>query len=190
MVLSQIGEARFEHSLLDGMKSVALTVEMGGVHTAGAVKEVQRLNAVPGGWPVVRVLASIYPFVAVAGLGLLFAVFYPMPILNQLTALGVAITLFPPSAGDYTLLHLYVPFGALVIFLTRDVAGGKASLRYSSMLAFAVIYALLFSPLTFLRMYASDAKLLLLIALLVVTARAPMPSAYFGDLTEDAVANV
>jgi hypothetical protein len=96
-----------------------------------------------------------------------------------LTALGVVVTLFPLSAADYTLLHLYVPFGALLVFLTREVATGKATLSYASMLTFAVIYALLFSPLTFLTLYAGDAKLLLLLALLVVAARSPMRSAYF-----------
>jgi len=49
------------------------------------------------------------------------------------------------------------------------------------LLAFAVIYGLLFSPLTFLMLYAGDAKLLLLLALLVVAARSPMRNEYFGD---------
>jgi hypothetical protein len=174
-------EMRFNHSLLDGMKSAALTVEMGGIHRHKAIAEIERLRAEPGGWHVVHPLVRVYPFVAIAGIGLLFAVFYRMPLLNQLTALAVAVTLFPPVAGDYTLLHLYVPFGALLVFLTREVVPGKAAFPYSSMLALAVIYALLFSPLTFLMIYAGDAKLLLLLALLVVAARSPMPSAYFGD---------
>jgi hypothetical protein len=53
------------------------------------------------------------------------------------------------------------------------------------MLAFAVIYALLFSPLTFLRLYAGDAKLLLLLALLFVAARSPMQSEYFSDPADE-----
>jgi hypothetical protein len=177
--LMQNGEAQFCHSLLDGMKSAALTVEMGGVHPVKALVEVPILSAEPGGWHVVHTLVRIYPFVAIAGLGLLFAVFYRMPMLNQLTALGVAVTLFPPVAADYSLLHLYLPFGALLVFLTREVATGKVAFSYHSMLALAVIYALLFSPLTFLMLYAGDAKLLLLLALLVVAARSPMRSAYF-----------
>ena len=174
-------EMRFNHSLLDGMKSAALTVEMGGVHPIKAIAEIERLRDEPGGWHGVRPFVRVYPFIAIAGLGLLFAVFYRMPLLNQMTALAVAVTLFPPVAGDYTLLHLYVPFGALLVFLTREVSTGKVAFPYSSMLALAVIYALLFSPLTFLMLYAGDAKLLLLLALLVVAARSPMPSAYFGD---------
>jgi len=174
-------EMRFNHSLLDGMKSAALTVEMGGIHPIKAIAEIEKLRDEPGGWHGVRPLVHVYPFITIAGLGLLFVVFYRMPILNQLTALAVAVTLFPPLAGDYTLLHLYVPFAALLVFLTREVAVGKAAFPYSSMLALAVIYALLFSPLTLLTIYAGDAKLLLLLALLIVAARSPMPSAYFGD---------
>ncbi len=123
----------------------------------------------------------IYLFVTIAGLGLLFAVFYKMPKLNQVTALCVAVSLFPPISGDYTLLELYLPFGAFLVFLTREVATGKATFPYSSMLSLAVIYALLFSPLTLFMIFAGDAKLLLLLALLVIVARSPMPSAHFGD---------
>jgi drug/metabolite transporter superfamily protein YnfA len=109
-----------------------------------------------------------------------------MPLLNQLTALGVTATLLPPNARDYTLLHLYVPFGALLVFLTREVAEGKATFSKASMFALAVIYALLFAPLTFLRVYAADGKLLLLLALLFVVARSPMHSVYFDDAGRDA----
>ena len=152
---------RFNHSLLDGMKSAAVTVEMGGIYPVKALVEVTQLRAEPGGWHGVRPLVRVYPFVLFAGLGLLIAVFYRMPMLNQLTALAVAVTLFPPVSGDYTLLFLYLPFATLLVFLTREVAAGKATISYASMLAFACIYGLLFSPLTFLMLYAGDAKLLL-----------------------------
>lgn len=175
---------RFDHSLLDGMKSAAVTVEMGGIYPIKALVEVTRLRTEPGGWHGVRPLVRAYPFVAFAGLGLLIAVFYRMPMLNQLTALAVAVTLFPPVSGEYTLLFLYIPFGALVVYLVREVATGKATISYASMLAFASIYGLLFSPLTFLMLYAGDAKLLLLLALLVVSARSPMRSEYFDGPTD------
>jgi hypothetical protein len=183
--LVSVGEARFLHSMLDGMKSAALTVEVGGVHASKASAEVPRLIAEPGGWHKAHRLAMVYPFIAVLGFGLLLAAFYRMPMLNQLTALGVAVTLFPLSASEYTLLSLYVPFGALLVFLTREVATGKVVFSKASMLAFAVIYALLFSPLTFLRLYAGDAKLLLLLALLFVAARSPMQSEYFSDPADE-----
>jgi hypothetical protein len=181
LVLAHMDEARFEHSLLDGMKSAALTVEMGGIRPHKAIGDTEKLREEPGGWHVVRTLVRVYPFVAISGLGLLFAVFYKMPVLNQVTALCVAVSLIPPVSSDYTLLQLYLPFGAFLVYLTREVAIGKAIFPYSSMLALAVIYALLFSPLTFLMIYAGDAKLLLLLALLVVAAWSPMPSEYFGD---------
>jgi hypothetical protein len=174
-------EARFGHSLLDGMKVAAVTVEMGGMHPHQAIGEVQKLMMEPGGWHVVHTLVLVYPFVVVAGSGLLFAAFRKMPLLNQMTAVGVAVTLFPPVAGDYTLLHLYVPFGALVLFLAREVAEGKAQFRSGAMMSFAVVYALLFAPLTVLMYYAGFGKMLVLLALLVVAARSPMRSVYFGD---------
>jgi hypothetical protein len=124
----------------------------------------------------------VYPFLALASLAALIAFFYKMPLLNQTTAVGAAVAVLPPSAGDYTLLHLYVPFGALVVFLARDVATGRTTLRYSSMIAFGMIYGLLFAPLTFLALYAGDAKLLLLLALVFLAARSPMNSPYFEDL--------
>jgi Glycosyltransferase family 87 len=181
MKLAPIEEAKFDHSLLDGMKSAAVIAEMGGIHPLKIGSEVIRLSAEPSGWHVVHTLVRVYAFVVVLGLGLLLAIFYRMPILNQLTALAVALTIFSPSSGDYTLLHLYVPFGALLVFLTREVAKGRAALRSDSMFTFVVIYGLLFSPSTLLMTYAGDAKLILLLALLVVAARSPMHSAYFDE---------
>ena len=182
MNLKPVGEMRFNHSLLDGMKTAAVTVEMGGIYPIQVLEEVTELRLEPGGWHAVRPLVRVYPFVAVLGLGLLFVVFYKMPILNQITALAVAIAIFPPVAGEYTLLHLYLPFAALLVFLTREVAPGRVAFPYASMLALAVIYGLLFSPLTFLMLYAGGAKLLLLLALLVVAARSPMRSEYFDQV--------
>lgn len=179
--LDHYEEARFEHSLLDGMKSAALSVEMGGIRPHKAIGDIEKLRDEPGGWHVVRTLARIYPFVVITALGMLIAVFYNMPVLNQVTALCVAVSIIPPVSADYTLLQLYLPFGAFLVFLTREVAIGNAIFPNFSMLALAIIYALLFSPLTFLMIYAGDAKLLLLLALLFVAARSPMASAYFGD---------
>jgi hypothetical protein len=183
-------EGRFVHSLLDGIKSAALIVEMHGLHPRGAAAEIPRLRAEPGGWPVAIELVRIYPMIAAAGFGLLLIKFRRMPALNQMTALGVAVTLFPLCASDYTLLHLLVPFGALVVFWAREVVTGKATMRYRLMLAFAVIYGLLFAPLTFLMLYAGDAKFLLLLALLFVAARTPMPSAYFDGPAGQEIAGV
>ena len=175
-------ESRFAHSMLDGMKSAAMVAKAGSFRPRVALGVIDQLRARPGGWPAVRILVRIYPFVVISGVLLLVWVFHDKPLLNQLTALGVTVTLFPPSAGDYSLLQLYVPFGAFVVFLVRDVATGKAKFAYSGMLWFAVIYGLLFAPSTLLMVFASDGKLLLLLALLVVAARYPMRSpTFWGD---------
>ena len=115
--LAQVEEERFNHSLLDGMKSAALTVKMGGIHPDKALVEVPKLSD-DRTWEehVVLPLVLVDAYIAIAGFMLLLAVFYRMPMLNQLTALGVVVTLFPLSSADYTLLHLYVPFGALLCF--------------------------------------------------------------------------
>ncbi len=182
MNLLPVREARFGHSLLDGMKSAALSVEMGGIHPRKANSVVpQLIEEPPNGWHVARRLARIYPFIAMTTIGLVILLFYRKPMINQLTALAVLATLCPPVSADYTLLHLYVPLGALLIFLTREVAAQKAVFPYKRMMMLAVIYGLLFAPLTPLRIYAGDAKLVLLLALLSVMARSPMPTEYFGD---------
>jgi hypothetical protein len=189
------GEARFAHSILDGMKSMALTAralarpsapaEMRAVHPTPAVSEMMRLRAKPGGWHVAQDLARIYPYIALAVLAGILWRAYRLPILNQVTALAIAATLLPPVSGDYTLLQLYVPFGALAVFLTREVSEGQSFFPRKSMMALAAVYGLLFAPLTFLRIYSGDAKLVLLIALLIIVLRSPMKSRYFDpDMNE------
>jgi hypothetical protein len=181
-------ELRFEHSLMDGLKTVALTVEMHGFHPSRARFEIERLRLQPGGWAVIRKIARIYPALTLIALCAIVAAFYRLPALNQLTAIAVAVTLLPLNARDYTLPHLYVPFGAWIVFLTREVATGKSKVRSWKMFTIAAIYGLLFAPLTPLRVYASFAKMLLLIALLVVFATEPMRSDYFdADQSAEAI---
>jgi hypothetical protein len=40
-----------------------------------------------------------------------------MPVLNQVLCLTVAMTLLPPMSFDYTLIHLYLPFALLALYL-------------------------------------------------------------------------
>jgi hypothetical protein len=151
------------------------------LHPAGAVSTSYRLLEIPGGWKPPQILFRFYPIITLISLCALVAIFFKMPMLNQLTAAGVAVTLLPPVSADYTLLHLYVPFAAFVVFLVREVATGRAEFPSTSMNWLMAIYALLFAPLTFLRIFAGDAKLLLLLSLLYFTAKSPMRSVYFGD---------
>ena len=181
-VLRPVDEMRFLHSPLDGMKALALIVEMHGFHPIGAADEVLRLRALPGGWHVTHTLAFVYPAVVLAGGVLMLIVFYRMPVLNQLIAMATAAALFPPEAAEYTLTQLYVPFGAFVIYLTREVSTGTAFVPRRSLFILACIFGLLFSPLTPFKIYEGSAKLLLLLSLIAVIAKTPMYSRIFdGD---------
>ena len=179
-------QARFCHSILDGMKMAAVTAKIHGIHPTLASNAITDLRQRPAGWNAVHLLVRGYPWILLAGLALLVTRFYRMPVLNQVTAVAMAVSLCPPVAGEYTLLQLYVPFGAFLIFLTREVATGQTQLSSVAMNGYAMTYALLFVPLTFLRVYAGSAKLILSLALLWVAAKYPMRSAYFGDFSPEA----
>jgi hypothetical protein len=58
-------------------------------------------------------------YMAVAATGGILLYFWKirkLPRVNQILALTVASILFPPTSGDYTLMHLYIPWAALVLF--------------------------------------------------------------------------
>ena len=185
-------EVRFSHSILDGLKLGAVILEARKFNPTALNKAIQRTsgedlasrNANPAefkSWPTGRALAKIYPFIALAVFAALVFCARGMPALNQITILGIAAATLPPNAFEYTLLNLYVPFGALVIFLTAELARGRAALTRITLFAILSVYALLFAPLTFLRTYAGVTKLLLILLLLAFFIRTPMPTAYFGD---------
>jgi hypothetical protein len=107
---------------------------------------------------------------------------YELPAVNQMILLAIAVTLLPPVSGEYTLIHLYVPFGAFVIFLMRDAATLHVQIRQAVVLVILTLFALLFSPLTFFKTFSGDVKMCLLIAMLIVVSRNPMPSPIFGEI--------
>jgi hypothetical protein len=110
----------------------------------------------------------------------LFRIF-KMPAVNQMIMLGVAMTLIPPSAGEYTLLSLYVPFGAFVIFLMKDVATGRVQFKQQYILIVLTLFALLLTPMTFLGKFTGVTKTLTLLCLLTAAGSLPMPSLLFGE---------
>lgn len=179
-------EARFEHSLLDGMKIAAVTVKTRGIHPNVAISKIDELCSRPEGWHLARILARVYPWIALVGILILAKVFYRRPVVNQVIAVATAVSLCPPVSGEYTLLQLYVPFGAFLTFLARDVATRRTNFPDRAMAAFSGVFALLFVPLTFLRIYAGTAKLILLLVLIYLAAKVPVPSGYFGDFSPEA----
>jgi hypothetical protein len=175
------GEVRFAHSVLDGLKSAGILAKTRSLSPRRVEQQTMWIYERGRTWPAAVLLVRLYPAIAAMILVVLILSVRRAPSLNQVTMLGVAATLLPPNAGEYTLLNLYVPFGAFIVFLTREVAAGRLRLSRQVLLLVLVDYGLLFSPLSFLRIYAGDAKLLLLIGLAILFAYAPMPSAYFGD---------
>jgi hypothetical protein len=65
----------------------------------------------------------------VSGTVFYFAKIHHLPVINQVICLCIASVLLPPVSYDYTLMHLYVPWGLLVLFaqeqwnMKNDVPG-------------------------------------------------------------------
>jgi hypothetical protein len=129
-----------------------------------------------------RTIFSFSAFLSTVAFAFVLLRFFKLPVVNQMILLGAAITLLPPVAAEYTLLHLYVPFGIFLLFLVREVATGRVVCEQKYILTLLILFAFLFSPLTFFGSYAGDFKTLLLIGLLTITGSYAMPSSMFNEL--------
>jgi hypothetical protein len=112
--------------------------------------------------------------------------FWRKPGLNQLFAVVLLILLLPPISGDYTLTELYLPWGAFMIFLVRDVGNGKFEFPLRKALWILIPLAILVTPQSYITFsgggFAGQLKAVVLVILLFVVARTDMPSSLFGDL--------
>lgn len=87
----------------------------------------KRFAAVANRWIIPeKVLSAYLLFVAVSGLALYFVRIRKMPFLNQVIALYIIAILFPPTSHDYTLIHLYVPWGLLFLYMVKRSSAGLA----------------------------------------------------------------
>ena len=104
--------------------------------------------------------------------------------MNQFIALTICMVLLPYISFEYTLVHLYTVFAALLIFLVQDVVPGRVLLPVAGLRRMMLCFAVLISYIAALGLYrfGGQVKGLVLVALLVVTLRMPMPSRLFGDL--------
>ncbi len=118
-----------------------------------------------------------------AGLGYTLLAIRKLPLLNQMILIATAITLFPPLAAEYTLVHLYVPFALFLLFLITDVSTGSIAFTRARVLGFLLLFALLFSPLSFFAARTGNIKTVLLVTLLFATGSNPMPSSIFRELS-------
>jgi hypothetical protein len=205
MTILQPDETRFAHSITDCMKSIGITwLHVSDRRKSASLKEANRAAMALPSQPAL-VQASPQPteplpatrslsygqyhaiFLASTFLGagvLVFIVLrlYHLPAVNQMILLAIAVTLLPPVSSEYTLIHLYVPFGAFLIFLTRDAATVHVKIKRSLVLTILTLFALLFSSLTFFGTLSGDVKMCLLTAMLIVVSRNPMPSSIFKEI--------
>jgi hypothetical protein len=114
-----------------------------------------------------------------------------MPILNQFMAYLVLCVLLPYVSSEYTLIHVYLVWGAFLLFLLTDVTSG--SIRIPARTIFMILFscAVVFAPLTYLQIenragrtlpFGSQVKTVFLALILWTVVRTPMPSSLFGDL--------
>jgi len=103
----------------------------------------------------------------------------------------ILCVLLPYVSGDYTLVHVYLVWGAFLLFLLADVATGRVAIpaRPIKMILFSC--AVTFAPLSYLVLanrfgqtfgFAAQVKTVFLALILWTVVRTPMPSSLFGDL--------
>ena len=167
----QIG---FEHSLFSCLKQL-LRLALRGAHRTEELLP-----------------ALCLPYLLLVGVAL--AVLYwtrlrKLPVLNQLFALTACSIVLPFVSYDYTLVHMYAPWAAFLLFLSRDVARGRVAFSMRKALAFLIPCAVLFAPLSWMLFHGAgfggQMKALALAGVVGAAASIPMPSSLFGELSAD-----
>lgn len=126
------------------------------------------------GWNMPQPLLSAYLALAcVAGLALYFLRIRHLPLLNQVLCLCIASIVLPPTSHDYTLIHLYVPWGLMVLYAIDLARAGYsvAGLR-NVFLCFAILMSAE-SELIYKAGYSGQLKCITLVVLLVIALRRP-----------------
>jgi hypothetical protein len=94
----------------------------------------------PGPAVMSRVLTTYMAVTAIGGTVLFFWKIRLLPLVNQLICLTVASVLLPPSSSDYTLIHLYAPWAAMVfVAFYAARAGRKVPGLASAFVCFAIL---------------------------------------------------
>jgi len=128
-----------------------------------------------------RLTLAYLIYVPLAGIfaALCLWLFRNKPVLNQLFAVTVIVLVVPPLSYDYTLIELYIVWGAFVIHLLNDSP-------FARPLIFLIPFAILMTPHPFLRFgmvgCGGQVNALLLLFLLAVAYKIDLPSSLFGEL--------
>ncbi len=120
----------------------------------------------------------IYVPLAMVFAALCLWVFRRKPVLNQLFAVTIIVLVIPPMSYDYTLIALYIVWGAFAIHLLHDRTVERP-------LLFLIPFAILMTPHPFLRFgmvgCGGQVNALLLLFLLGVAFKIDLPSSLFGE---------
>jgi hypothetical protein len=165
---------QFDHSLFSAIKqAIHITyVEKFGGNEGDAIRNALR----------------IYSIVIPIGAALLWWFrLRRMPLLNQFMAYLTMCILLPYVSNEYTLIYVYLIWGAFLLFLLQDVATARIHIPATSIYIILISCACLVAPLSYIEhngelAYGGPIKAFILLILLGTVLRAPMPSSLFDDL--------
>jgi hypothetical protein len=148
----------FDHSLWMPVRFAAVGI----VRPATAARTLAVLNAS---------LIVYLAVTAVAGVALFFVRIRRLPVLNQVLALTVCAVLLPPLSLEYTLVHLLLPFGLLCVYAA---AMWQRGVQVAGLGACLLCFVPIFNVDSFLNqrhLFATEARMLGLIVLLVLALK-------------------
>jgi hypothetical protein len=110
-----------------------------------------------------------------------------LPVLNQLASYLVLCVSLPYVSYEYTLVYIYLVWGAFLLFLFTDVVSGRVQIPTKAVNAIMVSCAVIFAPLGYIVFGRSfglggQIKTVCLIVVLWTVLKVPMPSSVFGEL--------
>jgi hypothetical protein len=176
--------AGFDHALFQAVKHVIYVTEGFNKHRTAPLV----ISTLPANRKALTVYNIVIPLAAIL---LYWFRLRRLPLLNQFIAYIVLCVLLPYVSGDYTLVHMYIAWGAFLLFLLDDVATARVRIPAKAIRRILFSCAVIFVPLSYFLIvgshnrtfaFGSQIKTAALIVILVTVLRFPMPSSLFGDL--------
>ena len=138
--------------------------------------------------PGVETAAAVYGVLApLAFVVLYWKRLYSLPVLNQLIAFILLSVMLPFVSNEYTLVHVYIAWGAFVLFLYQDVRTGRVPIQLWRLVSMLGCFAIIFSPQSYWVFGSVDTlggqiKTAAMVTLLALVFTFPMPSSGLGEL--------
>lgn len=113
---------------------------------------------------------------AIAGTLIYFLRIRRLPVLNQISVLVILAITLPPVSFDYTLLHLYIPFGLFSLYLIDAQRAGR-TVPHAKAIMFWFAFIMVPHGYIIIRgeRYCGQFRFLGLMALLYIFLRHPFP---------------